>query len=524
MPLANPADTSADTKPASEPPPANPADTSADAQPQPAEPAADAKLDARGLARLIDQHVATKLKANQVTPSPLADDAEFLRRLYLDLHGVVPPAEKVASFLDSREPNKRARLIDELLASEQYGKHFADIWISLLIPNRGFQGRPTEPLENWLAQRFNRNQPWNLLVGELLTATGKLEDNPASRYFLDGPNSQLSLPDLTNSVSSLFLGVQLKCAQCHNHPFASWTKADYWGLAGFFTNINYKYNQQGVFDDTKVNLAKGKAAFIDDDSKARLLPARFLLGDAPPMTGSIPGRKVFADWLTARDNPYLARATVNRWWFHFFGRGLVQPVDDLRSDNPPSHPELFEDLREQFVANGFDLKHLIRGICNSRTYQRSSRPADGNDSGPLYGHMAIKVLTAEQLFDSLAAILGTSNQRGGGRDPRRDFIDLFKSPEPDPTSYSRGMTELLRLMNSPQYQRGRDALVDQAMKRGPSPAAVVEYLYLAALSRRPSAVESQRMLTFVKQAGDARLAYGQILWVLMNSSEFMLNH
>jgi hypothetical protein len=198
--------------------------------------AAGEKLDVAGLARAIDQHLEARLNAAKVTPSPLADDAEFLRRLYLDLHGVVPPVEKVRAFLDDRDANKRARLIDELLASEQYGRHFAQVWISLLITNP--RGKPTEPLQNWLAQRFNRNQPWTRVVEELLTATGKVEDNPASRYFLDGPNNQLSLPDLTNSVSSLFLGVQIKCAQCHDHPFASWTKADYWGMAGFFTHVN----------------------------------------------------------------------------------------------------------------------------------------------------------------------------------------------------------------------------------------------------------------------------------------------
>jgi hypothetical protein len=339
------------------------------------------------------------------------------------------------------------------------------------------------------------------------------------RFYLNGQNlasePQRSITDLTDSVSSLFLGVQIKCAQCHNHFLTeAWKKADYWGVAGFFTNLTLGSSKRGFIDDSKVSTKK---EFVDDDARGRLTPAKFLLGERPTLSPEVPARQVFAEWVTSPENPFFAKATVNRTWAHFFGRGLVNPIDDIRPDNPPSHPELLDRLSEQFVANGFDLKHLIRSICNSQTYQRTSRPEGGNDEDrELFSHMAVHVMSGAQLYDSLAAVMNRPPDRGKGNS-RLHFVEYFSAD--DPTDYQRGVPHLLRLMNSNEF----------SSKNAPTfkgtPEDNIERLYLLTLSRRPTTQERERMMAFVKQPGkDPRRVYEQILWVLLNTSEFSLNH
>lgn len=493
------------------------------------EPVPSGQPDARALAGLIDREINRQLEVRKVAASPPADDAEFLRRVYLDMHGVIPPSEKVVAFLDSKDPDKRAKLIDELLANPRYGQYQAEIWGTLLLGDNqtiGNKGPRFEALQDWLEGPFN-NQPWNRIVHDLLTVTGPISENNAIRFYLNGQTNepQRSLTDLTDSIASVFLGVQLKCAQCHDHFLTPvWKKSDYWGIASFFANVNLG-GKQGISDDSKPGT---RPEFLDDTARRKLTTPTFLQGVSAKLPSGVPGRRVFADWLTAAENPFFARATVNRMWAHFFGRGFVNPIDDLRADNPASHPELLDQLSKQFVASGFDLKYLVRAICNSQTYQRTSRPSGGNETDrEWFSHMAVRVLSGGQLYDSLAVLLNKprpSERDNRARAARKAVADYFEIDD-DPTNYSRGIPQLLRLMNSTEFDRDRIALLQKITGAKKPSDENVEQLYLLVLARRPSPQERDRLVAFIQKPGrDPRKAYDQVFWVLLSTSEFSLNH
>jgi hypothetical protein len=488
--------------------------------------------DHTALSRLIDEAIERRLAEAKLSPAPLADDAEFLRRVYLDITGVIPAEEKVAAFLDDRDPGKRARLIDELLDNPKYGRSLADRWEDLLMVRDSTNKRlKSEPLIDWLAGRFNKNTPWDVLVNELLTANGTQEENGAATFFI-----ALRTPDkLNDQVCRLFLGVQLQCAQCHDHPFTNWKRSDYWSMASFFSKVRAGGKKVGLANrpaEVVNESGEGKKAARPDS--ALDLPPKFLGGARPELKAGAPLRPVLARWLTAPDNPYFARAMVNRTWAQFFGRGLVNPVDSINSTGEASHPEMFEALARRFAADGFDLKHLIRGLCNSRAYQRTSAAttgAAGLDS--LYGRMAVKPLSPEQLYDSLVSVLGSPDDprsarkaaRTGVGSPRDKFVAFFRPTEgSDPSEYSTGIPQVLQLMNSPQTNKV-GALLKDLSASGSPPEAKIDRLYLVTLARRPTAPERERLLRYLKSAGgDTRVAYSDILWVLLNSSEFALNH
>jgi hypothetical protein len=498
---------------------------------------ASVNRNARSLARHIDAAIDARLRGENVATSPRCDDAEFVRRVYLDLVGHIPPADKAAAFLDSRTPNKRARLIDELLASREYGKHQADIWQALLLP-RTSDNRflPFDKMTAWLEKNFNNNKPWDQMVRDILTAEGELEENGAIVYFLAN-----ATPDqLTDNATRVFLGVQLQCAQCHNHPFTDWKQDEYWGMAAFFTRLRTAGNpRQAVREGGTVSISEnGKGRPVRLPISAKRLPPKFLQGDAPEIGSGAAYRPVLADWMTRASNPYFSRAMVNRLWAQMFGRGLVQPVDDMHDGNSPSHPQLLVDLSAQFAANGFDVKNFLRALCNSAAYQRTSKPVARNrDAGPeLFSRMTVKVLTPEQLFDSLTQVVGVPNQANQRRrqaaaaarvrniPPRTLFVNFFKGDESaEATEYQAGIPQVLRLMNSPQLNNA--AMLGPLLKSGKKPVQMIEHLYLATLSRRPTTRELERSLALIRKHRDEpRQAFGDVLWVLLNSSEFTLNH
>jgi hypothetical protein len=495
-----------------------------------------ANTDARTLSTLIDRSVDAQLKAEKVDVSPRTDDATFLRRVYLDITGQIPSAEKAVAFLDSQDTDKRAKLIDELLASPAYGKHQADLWQPLLLARNSDNRRlQTQPMHTWLEKNFNENKPWNKMVHELLTASGDQDKNGAVTYYL----SLATVDKMTDSVTKVFLGLQLQCAQCHNHPFTGWKQTQYWEMAAFFMKVqaNPPRGQQTTTPTvTETNTPRrGRNALPES---AKRLPPKFLQGDAPKVGSSDPLRPVLADWLTTAKNPYFSKAMVNRTWHQFFGRGLVNPVDDMHDANTPSHPELLTGLAEQFSSNGFDLKQLIRGICNSQAYQRSSRPTGNNAEATttLYSHMPVKVLPPGELFDALTTVLGSANRgqagrrpmgaggRGAGGSPRDQFIAFFNLDENvDPTEYQAGIPQALRLMNGAQNNNGATARARSIAREAKTPEKAIETLFLTTLSRRPTKAETEKMTTYIRKQSDAEKAYADILWVLVNTSEFMLN-
>jgi hypothetical protein len=490
------------------------------------------------LAERIDEHLNAKLTAEKVPASPRCDDAEFLRRVSIDILGVIPPPEKVLAFLANTDPNKRTKLIDELLASPRYGDHQADVWTRLIIP-KDSNNRFLKPaqLRDWLAKSFNENKPWNQLVTDLLTASGSTEENGAAVFYM----ANNSVDKMTDLTSRLFMGVQLQCAQCHNHMFVpEWKQDDYWGMSAFFLKVrtsNPKAAKGGgevSVDETPVMRPNRRNL----PEAAKILPPKFFLGDKPNVADREPLRPVLAKWLTAAANPYFAPAMVNRTWAHFFGRGIVNPIDDFQEKNKPSHPELLQDLSQQFIGSGYNLKQLIKAICLSDAYQRTSRPVDGNkDDVTLFSHMSIKNLTPSQLYDCLEQVLGSDDtnevrrgrkqqqaQRGGPRNPREAFIAFFQTDDgTDPLEYQAGIPQALRLMNS--QARNSAAVVNRIAKPGDKAEVVIERLYLMTLSRKPTPEETSKLLAIAnKNKSEIKKVYEDILWALLNSSEFAMNH
>ena len=361
--------------------------------------------------------------------------------------------------------------------------------------------------------------------------------------FMGGAKTTLAGHEATDLVAKAFLGVRLQCAQCHDHPFADWSHADYWGVAAFFTQTRISDKFPGNpspaatknEDASQVGSRWGVQDIEHTNDKHKHpdrgldLPPTYLRGDRARLVAGETRRQAFARWLTAADNPWFARAMVNRIWAQLFGRGLVNPVDDLSSDNPASHPELFEGLTAQFVAHGYDVKFLIRAICHTVAYQRSSAgPADENEAESEfdYRRMQVKVCSPEQLFDALLELLGPEGMDHRGRvDRARDgFVELFTTDdEHDAINYRRGIPQALKLMNHWTYEKALARRAEQETQ-GRSQAEAIERLYLLTLSRHPDAAESKLAAEYVNRYEDqpAR-GYAGLLWALMNSSEFTLN-
>lgn len=489
--------------------------------------------DAAALTALIDHQVQARLDSEDLTRAAPADDAEFLRRMFLDLHGVVPSADQTTQFLSSRDPDKRTQLIEKLLATPRFGEHFGDLWRERLLSPLATDQKQAERFAAWLAARFNDNDGWNRIAFDLLTATGKIEENPAVTYLIEGRHP-LGVTELTDLSSRYFLGVRLNCAQCHDHPFVELKRKDYWGMAAFFAQIQTPGRPKAVYvvgvkDDPKMTLASLKDA--DAIEGLQPTPPTFLSGEEFHAAGKKAYRAALAEWMTSSKNPYFARAMVNRMWWHFFGRGIVNPVDDMHAGNAPSHPELLEQLSQQFAESGFDLKLLCRAIASSRTYQQTSRAKEQNESAAtLFGHMSIKVLRPEQLYDSLTTILGPPAKGSGNSHPslaRQEFCQFFAGDgDPDPLRYNRGIPHLLRLMNSPQFAgRNIASLVTRIQNDHPSAETVVEALFLTILSRPPTDNELKLVRTRLDDANaSSESVYRELAWALLMSSEFSLNH
>jgi hypothetical protein len=491
------------------------------------------------MVRQIDALIDAKLAAEKVTASPQAGDAEFLRRASLDLTGVIPTADAARAFLDDRDPAKRAELIDRLLAADGYGGHLADLWTAkLYLKDSDNRFVAKEPLHKWLVEEFNENAPWDALVTKLVTATGTAEDNPAVTFFM----ANRSVDKLTDAVGTHFLGQSVSCAQCHNHPFTAMKQTEYWGLAAFFSKVNTPRPRNAMMggDNAKLAVTEGTGPSRGKDffPESTLKVAPHVLDGTPvKVTASEPYRPALAKWLTAPDNADFARAAVNRTWAQLFGRGLVNPVEDMHEGNPASHPELLDLLAGQFAAAKFDLKHLTRTLMLTNAYQRSSKPTAGNAAdATLVGHATMKVMIPEQLYDSLQLLQARAATPTGPREKgargllkgrpnatgRDGFVAFFLvgADKPNATEYEAGIPQALRLMNSRQTLGNNPGAARSFAKPGAKPTDTLEEMYLATLTRRPTPDETTKMLAYLKDGGPTGLA--DVLWVLTNTSEFVL--
>ncbi|MBA4187659.1 MAG: hypothetical protein C0467_06525 [Planctomycetaceae bacterium] len=489
------------------------------------------------LAKLIDAEISRELAEEKIAPSPRCSDDEFLRRAYLDITGTIPTADKARAFLDSKDSDKRAKLLDELLGDPRYGRRMADIWTAKLFPvDSANRFVLKEPMHKWFEEVFDKNMPWDKLVTALVTAEGSVEANPATTYFL----ANRSVDKLTDTTAQHFMGIQLQCAQCHNHPFTSWKQTEYWGMATFYSKVkidNPKNANKGG-DNTKIGVTEGNSKGKTKDffpESAKTVPAKFLGGPEPAVSASDPYRPLLAKWLTSAENPYFSKAIVNRTWAHLFGVGFVNPIDDMLEENPASHPELLATLAQHLGTSGeFDLKYLMKAICLSDAYQRTSRPmAQNKDDKYKFSHMTMKAMSPEQLFDSLTEVTGLgkgdkakpgkpAGGKGAPAGARAQFVNFFLAgaDSASPVDYEAGIPQALRLMNS--AIANNSAAVRTVVGSSTKPEEAIERIYLTTLSRRPTADEMKMLTEYVAKAGTPMTAYGDILWATLNSSEFTL--
>jgi hypothetical protein len=506
----------------------------------------------------IDEHVFNKLAALGIEPSDLAGDAEFLRRAFLDTIGMLPAPEETRAFLADARPDKRRRLVDQLLDRPEFVDHWA-LFLGDLFQNRkerdhdvrGTKG--VRAFHDWLRKQVAANRPWDELAREVLTATGNTTDSPAVGYFVVtvGENGDPSRSEVVGSVAQAFLGTRVGCAQCHNHPLERYTQDDYYHFAGFFSRIRMERrdSKQGptvlrvAGKDREPEQAKAPVG-VTQPRTGRFLPPRPL--DRTPLEvrpGDDP-RVPLAAWMTDPKNEYFSGAMVNRLWRHYLGAGLVEPVDDLRASNPPTNPELWQALNREFVSHHFDLKHLMRLILNSRTYQLASATRPGNRTdGRFYSHYSTRRLPAEVLLDALSQAGGVPDhfpgyplgiRAGQLPDPtlKSYFLSLFgRSERVTACACERSgevtMPQLLHLQNGDSVVakvRAADGRLDRLLKAKKPDAEVIEELFLATLCRPPSKEVVARVAKALAEGGSREEVFRDLFWALLNSKEFAFNH
>ncbi|WP_202921654.1 PSD1 and planctomycete cytochrome C domain-containing protein [Anatilimnocola aggregata] len=504
------------------------------------------------IAKLIDDEVDRRLAEGKIPASSQADDGEFLRRVRLDVIGRIPTRAEATAFLEDSSPDKRATLIDQLLARPEYGGYWARLWRDrVAVPigaGEDLKGQYTANFQKWFAEEFNKNRPWDELVRAMITAES--EDPPIAfiRQCMD--DGQPRANKLAASAAQRFLGIQLQCAECHDHPFATWTQDEFWGLAAFFSrtakvepNPKKGENRKGIHDTEAgppktrfgllpLELKDGGAVVIPTDAgpaAGKVVPAKFLGAEKVDLDPQAPPRPVLAEWMTSPKNAMFARATINRLWWQLFGRGLVEPVDSLDLENPATHPELLDSLAGELVAAKFDIKHLLRGMLLSRAYQRSHVALVENEQDKtLYSHATCKVLAPEAFWECLVLSTGgdpdkgaISGASGTTLGSRSSFLNLFDTDEMDgaPSDYTQGVPQVLTLLNDSAMHK-QNRLVEQAVREKGEPDEIVTRLYVAVLSRRPREKELKVAREFIAERKGMMEAYQAVWWALVNSPEF----
>jgi hypothetical protein len=503
----------------------------------------DPVAEAQALAQRIDKLIEARWAKAGITPAPQSGDAEFFRRLSLDLSGRIPNLLDIRDFIDDDRPDKRALWIERVLDSEgldkknHFAKHFAAVLRSQILSgnSNNFQVLQFEPFfETWLQQKLQTGLGYDQIVRDLLTSQPVPQGGPSpSAFFFDNENKP---ENLAGSASRIFLGVKLECAQCHKHPFADWTKNQFWEMAAFFnTPNNIRPGQPRV---APANFRPGEIRIPGTDKVAK---AKFLDGKDPGITPGSNPRALLANWMTSTDNPYFARAAVDQIWVYFFGASLLEPILEPSDEGPPTYPELLDLLTQEFKAHKHDVKFLARAIANTRAYQRSSTALKpGKDDVVYFARMSVRGLSPEQLFDSVAEATEYQEPAGmqpqpfnpfnGVQTPRRDFITKFAGREKKAEAHT-SILQALFMMNG-KFLAERTRLDNnkslQTIASSPrSTAQKLETLYLMSLSRQPRPEETERLVRYVDSGGpthNSAQALADVYWALLNSAEFMLNH
>ena len=485
----------------------------------------------------IDELVGEKLNKLRVLPSELCSDEEFLRRVTIDITGKLPTEEEYHAFMTDSSANKRAQLVDRLLERKEFSEIWAMKWAELLMiksDNNRVSTKSAFLYYTWLTEQIAANVPLDKLVQDLLSATGSTLKNPQANYF----QVERDTLKTAENIAQVFFGIRTQCAQCHNHPFDRWTMNDYYSFAAFFAQVGRKqgedYREQIIFD-------RGSGD-VRHPVGGRTMAPKFLGGDTPDVTGK-DRREVLAKWITSPENPFFATNVANRIWAHFFGQGIVEPVDDIRVSNPPSNPELFQKLGAKLEEYKYDFKRLVRDIANSNTYQRSSTRNESNVADERnFAHASPRRIPAEQLLDCISQATSAGDKFQGlplgaravqiadGRTTNY-FLTTFGRASRDTVCACEAKTEptlsqALHMLNGStiqgKVQQGN--AVKKLLDAGQQPPQAIETLYFRALSRKPTPEELDRLLPVVQSSPTPQQGLEDVFWAILNSREFLFNH
>ena len=427
-------------------------------------------------------------------------------------------------------------MVDKLLSSPMYVEHWTLKWSDLLLNRRKtVTERGVWAFRNWIRQSVAGNKPFDQFAKELITANGSAYENPAANYFRIAREPKLVMENMTQ----VFLGTRFNCNQCHDHPFERWTQRQYYELSAYFADVGRRPLPEG---DEFIFTMASPAAVVNPDTNQPADP-KFPFAHAGAIDVASTRREQLAQWLIAKENPYFARSIVNRYWSYFFGRGIIDPVDDIRAGNPASNPELLDALTKDFVDSGYDLKKLIRTICNSATYQRSLEAGQWNEDDTInFSHALPRRLSAEQLYDAIIQATGAPRALPGvpagfraselpDSDVEVAFLDMFgRAPRESPCECERtsdvSLGQTLNMVNGPTIGDAiahPQGVIAKTVAAGTTNENLIETIYLSALCRKPSPEESTRAVEYFATAGDAKAAGEDLMWALINSPGFLFN-
>jgi hypothetical protein len=489
----------------------------------------------------VDQHTLAKWKQLGIVPADLCTDHEFIRRSMLDICGTLPTPQEVEAFAADAAPDKRAKLIESLLDRAEYADYFTLKWADILrVKRRGNANlrRTTFGFSNWIREQLNNDTPYDQFVRSIVAAQGDVTTSPPVAWFREITTAEAAVDD----AAQVFLGLRIQCARCHHHPFEKWSQDDYYGFAAFFARVGRKPGLEGVPEEQRVFAQR--SGETSHPKTGKVMKPKGLDGPELDVPADQDRRQFLADWLRDPNNPFFARAVVNRMWAHFFSRGIVNPEDDMRVTNPPSNPELLDALSKDFIAHNYSLKYLIRTICTSRTYQLSSVPNEYNKHDKQnYARYYPKRMQAEVMHDAIVAVTGSPSSFGGlpagtraiglpDESSATYFLTVFGKPQRESACECErvgeaNLAQSLHLLNSNEIQgkiSGGVRINGWMNEKERTDADRIQELWLTCYARKPTAEELDIATKHIESKKDKKKeAYEDIMWALINTKEFLFN-